>query len=144
MRSKLLDESHGRRTFALIFETGDEVLANLQQFATDHRLSGSHFTAIGALSDVTVAWFNWEKKEYQPIPIREQVEVLMLAGDIALKDNQPAVHAHIVVGKSDGSAHGGHLKEAHVRPTLELILVESTTYLCKKHDPASGLALISV
>jgi hypothetical protein len=144
MRSKLLYESNGQRTFALIFDTGDEVLATLQQFAADYQLSGSHFTAIGALSDVTVAWFDWSKKEYQPIPIREQVEVLMLAGDIALKDNQPAVHAHIVIGKSDGTAYGGHLKEAHVRPTLELILVESPAYLCKKHDPASGLALISV
>jgi Fe-S oxidoreductase len=52
------------------------------------------------------------------------------------------VHAHVVLGKSDGSAHGGHLLEAHVRPTLEVTLAEAPRYLHRKHDPESGLALI--
>ena len=52
--------------------------------------------------------------------------------------------AHVVVGKRDGSAHGGHLIEAHVRPTLEDILTESSAHLRRKTDPASGLALISL
>jgi len=49
-----------------------------------------------------------------------------------------------VVGKPDGAAHGGHLLEAHVRPTLELILTESPRHLQKRHDPESGLALIDL
>jgi len=45
---------------------------------------------------------------------------------------------------SDGTAHGGHLVEAVVRPTLEVILVESPQHLRRRHDPESGLALIAV
>ena len=75
--------------------------------------------------------------------MREQVEVLSLVGDIALKDNgEPEVHAHVVVGKADGTAHGGHLLEAHVRPTLEVIVVESPIHLQRKFDPETKLALI--
>jgi predicted DNA-binding protein with PD1-like motif len=48
----------------------------------------------------------------------------------------------VVVGKSDGTAHGGHLLEAHVWPTLEVIVVESPQYLQRKYDPATGLTLI--
>jgi len=48
------------------------------------------------------------------------------------------------VGRSDGTAHGGHLLEARVRPTCELILTESPTHLQKKLDPASGMALIQI
>jgi hypothetical protein len=144
MKSKLIYESNGQRTWALIFDLGDEVLGELNAFARANNLGGSHFTAIGALSDVTLAWFDWESKQYKPISMREQVEVLTLAGDIALKDGKPAVHAHIVVGRSDGTAHGGHLKEAHVRPTLELILEESPAHLQKRFDPVSGLALIAL
>lgn len=51
------------------------------------------------------------------IAITEQVEVLSLVGDIALENATPRVHAHVVIGKRDGTAHGGHLIEGHVRPT---------------------------
>jgi len=67
---------------------------------------------------------------------------LSLIGDIALKGNEPQVHAHMIVGRQDGTAHGGHLLEAHVRPTCELILTESPVHLQKQIDPESGLALI--
>jgi len=145
MKSKQLGGDSGRKIFALIFDQGDEVLAALKTFAADHKLSAASFTGIGAFSDVTLAWFDWQKREYRKIPVNEQVEVLMLAGDVSLKpDGGPQVHAHVVVGKSDGSAHGGHLMEAHVRPTLELILTESPSYLRRKYDPRSGLALISI
>ena len=68
--------------------------------------------------------------------------MLSLIGDIALKDDMPQIHAHVVVGKADGSAHGGHILEARVWPTLEVILTESPTHLCRKFDPETGLALI--
>jgi predicted DNA-binding protein with PD1-like motif len=142
MHATQIHESSGQRTFALIFQIGDEVMAGLQRFAEENRLSASHFTAIGAFSDVILAYFQWDRKDYKKIPVREQVEVLSLAGDIALKDGKPKIHAHVVLGRSDASTLGGHLMEAHVRPTLEVILTESPIHLQRKHDPTSGLALI--
>jgi uncharacterized protein len=68
--------------------------------------------------------------------------VLSLVGDIALKDDGPQVHAHVVLGKADGTAHGGHVLEAHVWPTLEVVLTESPKHLHRKFDPETGLALI--
>ena len=136
--------SRGEKTFALIFETGEEVMAGLKQFTKDRGFTAGHFTAIGALSDVKLGFFDWEQKHYKNIPLTEQVEVLSLVGDIALKEGDPTLHAHVVVGKSDGTAHGGHLMEAHVRPTLEVILVESPSLLRRTMDPESGLALIDI
>jgi len=63
-------------------------------------------------------------------------------GDVALKDGEPQVHAHVVIGKSDGTAHGGHLIEATVRPTCEVILTESPRHLQKEVDKEAGIALI--
>jgi uncharacterized protein len=149
MRAKVIDEGMARasrqeRTFALIFDKGDEVIRGLTAFARERSLTACHFTGIGAFSDLTVGFFDWEKKDYAKIPIHEQVEVLSLVGDIALKDGQPTVHAHVVAGKADGTAHGGHLMEGHVRPTLEVILVESPSFLRRTLDPESGLALIDI
>lgn len=72
------------------------------------------------------------------------MEVLSLVGDIALKDGAPQVHAHVVVGKSDGTAYGGHILEAHVWPTLEVVLTESPKHLRRKVDAETGLALIDL
>jgi len=143
MRSKVLNEA-GERSFALILETGDEPVSLLERFARDNNVTAARFTAIGAFREVVVGYFDWEKKEYLRIPIREQVEVLSLVGDVAIGDNGPKIHAHVVLGKRDGSAHGGHLLEAKVRPTLEVVLTESPAVLVREHDAASGLALIRV
>jgi predicted DNA-binding protein with PD1-like motif len=143
MKSKILHEAAGQRTMALIFETGDEVMATLTQFATKNALSGSHFTAIGAFQSATLGYYDWNKKDYKRIPVGEQVEVVSLVGDIASGEkDKPKVHAHVVLGRSDGAALAGHLIEAIVRPTLELILTESPHHLQRVHDPTTGLALI--
>jgi predicted DNA-binding protein with PD1-like motif len=143
MKFKLINES-GPKTYAIIFDKGDEVIANLQKFATQQHVLTSHFTAIGAFNDVVLGFFQPERKEYKKIPIHEQVEVLSLAGDVSLKDEMPNIHAHVVVGKSDGTAHGGHLIEAHVFPTLELILVESPKYVKRRMDKETGFAPIDL
>ncbi len=89
MRSKLIHKEHGEKTFALIFDTGEEAMSGLVEFAKSNSLGASHFTAIGAFQDVTLGYFDWNSKQYQNIPIREQVEVLSLIGDVALKDGEP-------------------------------------------------------
>lgn len=145
MQSKLIHEADGQRTYALVLAAGEEVMGALKAFAAEERLAAAQITAIGALSDAELQYFDWQAKEYRPIPVREQVEVASLVGDVALApDGKPAVHVHIVVGRHDGSALAGHLARGHVRPTLEVILTESPAHLRKRHDPQSGLALIDM
>ena len=144
METKLLHSDGGRRTFAVILQKGDEAMRCLQDFAAREKLAASQITAIGAFSRATLAFFDWESRRYQPIPVEEQVEVASLVGDVAVgPDGKPSVHVHAVLGRRDGTALAGHLQEGHVRPTLEIIITEQPTHLCKVKDPESGLALIS-
>lgn len=130
-------------TYAVIFETGDELTDGLNRFATEHNLAGSSFKAIGAFSRVKLAWLDWETKKYRPsVVLDEQVELVSLIGDVALNQGKPQVHAHVIVARQDGTAHGGHLLEALVRPTCEVILTENPRHLHKEVDPESGLPVI--
>jgi uncharacterized protein len=141
MQSKLLHEASGQRTFAVVLATGDEVLSSLQQFVQRENIHAATFTAIGALSDAVLLYFNWERKEYEKVPVREQVEVAALIGDVADDPKgKPTLHIHIVLGTRDGSA-----KAARRRPcptTLEVIVTESPAHLRKVKDDETGLALI--
>ena len=143
MRHKRLHESNGQRTHAVVLETGEEVMECLQKFAVAEGIHSAQLTAIGAFSEVTLLYFDWARKEYLRIPVREQVEVASLIGDIAeAPSGGPALHIHLVIGKRDGMAMAGHLGEARVRPTLEVIVTESPAHLRKLKDAETGLALI--
>lgn len=145
MKFRTLHEEGGQKTFALVFYTGDEVVSGLTEFAKDQGLDAASFTAIGAFGAATLGYFDVKKKEYDRIPVHEQVEVLSLSGNVATKeDSGPQVHAHAVLGRSDGTTRGGHLLEARVRPTLEVVLTESPEHLRRKTDEETGLPLIAI
>ena len=144
MKSKLLHDHAGERTFAVIFDKGDEPVSLLKAFAKENSIGGARLSAIGAFQRVTLGYFDRPQKEYVKIPVDEQVEVLSLLGDVALKDGEPAVHAHVVVGRWDGTTRGGHLLQAEVWPTLEVMIVESPRHLHKEVDAETGLALIKI
>ena len=144
MRSKLIQEEGGEKTFALVFDMGDEVVSEITNFARENALDAATLTAIGAFSSATLGYFDLVRKEYEKIPVEEQVEVLSLIGDIALNEGEPELHAHVVLGRRDGTTRGGHLLEAHVLPTLEVVLVESPDHLKKRTDEETGLALIDL
>lgn len=136
----------GRRgpgvAWALIFRTDDEVISLIRDHARRAGLRAAHFRALGAFRTARLAFFDWESKQYEEIPVDEQVEVTSLTGDIGVNDGEPAVHVHCVLGRRDGSAVTGHLVEGIVRPTLELFLTGYDAELPRRHDEESGLPLI--
>ena len=143
MRSKLLN-ADPPITYAVVLDTGDEVIGELGKFVREQEVEAASLTAIGAFSRAVLGYFQWETKQYKKIPVDEQVEVLSLLGDVAVGDQGPTLHLHAVLGKADGSVVGGHLIEAHVRPTLEVILIQPPSYLRKRKDLETGLALIDI
>ena len=143
MRWKLLDAGPPA-TYAIVLAKGDEVMRELGRIVKEQKIEAASITAIGAFERAVLGYFDWETKEYRRNPVEEQVEVLSLLGDVAVSDNGPTLHLHAVLGRRDGSTVGGHLLEGHVRPTLEVTLIEPPAHLRKRKDPETGLALIDL
>ena len=143
MEYKLINNGQ-QKTYAIVLKSGEEVINNLMAFAKKEKVSICQFTAIGAFSETVVGFFDFSVKDYKKIFFDEQMEVLTLSGDISLFNDDYKIHAHVILGKEDGSAHGGHLIKATVHPTLEIILNESPAYLQRKIDDETGLALIKI
>jgi predicted DNA-binding protein with PD1-like motif len=143
MQVQVLSENRGRREYAVIFSKGDEAFSGLNEFAEKYHVTSAHFTAIGALGGATLAWFSPERKMYKKIPVEGQLEVASMIGDIALFNGKPVVHTHMVVGLPDGTARAGHVLEAHVWPTLEVMVTVESNAMRKSVDPETGLALIN-
>lgn len=122
----------------LVFDPGDEFVTTLQQYIAAQQIPSAWFQAIGAFEKSVIAYWNRDTKRYEDIAVDEQVEVLALSGNV----NRTKLHAHVVLGKRDGSTIGGHLKSGIVFPTLELWLTPLAHELVRKRDEATGLELI--
>jgi predicted DNA-binding protein with PD1-like motif len=131
------------RSWIVVLEQGEEAKHLLIQWATREKIENASFVALGAFEKAVVGYFDIEKKEYQPIPIAEQVEVITLVGDIFPDDRgNPSLHGHAVLGRRDDSTRGGHLLEGYVRPTLEVAVTELPAHLRRHMHPELGVALI--
>ena len=142
MQVQLLNPGEPTKQYAVIFYQGDEAFSGLLEFAEKYQVTSAHFTAIGALNGATLGWFDPQRKMYKKIPINGQHEVIGMSGDIALYQGKPVVHTHMVVGSPDGTTRGGHVLEAHVSPTLEVMVAEDPVTMQKRFDPATDLTLI--
>lgn len=144
MRSKELRKD-GARSFLLVFETGDEFPRDLIAFASANAIRAGHFTAIGAFTDFTIAYWNREVVEYEKNRMQEQVEVTALVGNIAVDaQGETKVHAHVTLGRRDFTTIAGHLMEAVVRPTLEVYLTEEPGEVVRRVDEETKLTLIDL
>ena len=132
------------KTYALIFDIGDDVPAEIIRFAKEQKVMAARLTGIGGFSQATLGYFVRDRKEYEPIAIDEQVELLSLIGDVAWSGEEPLLHAHAVVGHRGGSVSGGHLIAARVFPTLELFVDVYDYELRKRNRPEIGIATISL
>ena len=143
MQSKLVSKPDETRVWIAILKEGEEAKQSLLNLAKAEKICNASFVALGAFERATVAYFDWQQKKYKDIPIQEQVEVITLVGDIIPDERgEPSLHAHVVLGRSDGSTRGGHLQEGHVRPTLEITITEMPAHLTRRKHPELGLALI--
>lgn len=141
MKSTKLSGEDGA-VFVVVGEPGEDAFQLLTNFAKSNQLSAAQLTGVGAFRRATVGWFDREAKDYRRIEVSQQCELLSLIGDIALSDDGPQVHAHVVLGLSDGTTRGGHLLSGEVWPTLEVIVRETPAVLRKTSHPELGLALI--
>jgi predicted DNA-binding protein with PD1-like motif len=130
------------KQYAVIFYQGDEAFSGLLEFAEKYHIASAHFTAIGALNKATLGWFDPQRKMYKKIPISGQHEVIAMSGDIALYQGNPVVHTHLVVASPDGTTRAGHVLDAYVSPTLEVMVTVDPVAMHKRLDPETDLTLI--
>ncbi len=130
--------------YIIRFEDGDVFPDQLLSFLEARSIRGGSLTGLGAFSRSVIAFFDTAAREYQDIELDEQLEVLALVGNVAVYEDAPLVHAHVMLGRRDGTALGGHLRRATVRPTLEVFLHVIRGPLRRAVDRVYGLPALDL
>lgn len=134
IRAKLVGSSPSGDRIQLVLEPGAEIVSALSAFITANHFVAVHFDGFGACSDAKFAWYDAERRDYKITALNEHMEIVSLIGDAAPTDDKVGFHAHVGLAMADGTMRGGHLLEAHVYPTVEVVLVSSPTAIHRRHD----------
>ena len=130
--------------YLIALSRGERVRETLTAFCVREGIAAGTFSALGALSDVRIAFYDLDSKEYLEDVLESDHEVLSCIGNIALVEGEPFIHAHVVLGDRDMSARGGHLVEAEVAVTLEVSLQPLPEAAVREYDEAIGLNLLAL
>jgi hypothetical protein len=104
----------------------------------------STLIATGALSAATLGYYDLQKKEYIYLAIDEDVEVASMTGNTAMRGQAPLIHAHAVLSKRDFQTVGGHVHEATVAATLEVVFRAEEARVDRALDADIGLPLMQL
>lgn len=128
--------------FMLVLKKGDDVVKAITQCAKDANIQGATIMGLGALDHVTLNYFDHVTKHYTKSKHKEFLELLSLNGNITRVHNQLTLHMHSVLSDKQFKLFGGHMDNARVAATAEIVVQPLSTPLIKKADKLTGLELI--
>ena len=131
-------------TIVARLEMGDEIHASIRELARKEAVPSASITGLGAVDDITLAFYDRVTRTYQETPLHEELEVVSMTGNIAWLGEDPVVHLHGVVSRRDGTTAGGHIMRGTVSVTLEVMMVVQPERIRRGPVPEVGLNLLDL
>jgi predicted DNA-binding protein with PD1-like motif len=131
-------------TYVIRLERGDEIIDSLKTLMEKEDIRGGFFFGLGAVKNVSLGYFDVEKKEYKEKSFMQDFELTSMVGDVAFSGDKIIVHAHVTLAGEDFKAVAGHLNKATVTATTEIVFNPVVGKLSKKIDPITGLNLMDL
>jgi predicted DNA-binding protein with PD1-like motif len=128
----------------VVLDVGDEIVESLTSLAARESIRGAHVSGIGGLRSVTLGFFDPAEQEYRKRTFEEPLELGALVGNLGLVEDKPFLHAHATVSGPELIAYTGHLVEAVIGVTGELLVQNLPCALPRRLDEAIGLKLIDL
>lgn len=132
----------GRRIMGRLPKGGD-LLEGLTAICVREQISLGEVRAIGAVTKARLGFYDQATQQYEFLEFDQPLEVVMLMGNISLKDSRPFVHAHVTLSDHQGQAFGGHLAEGSPVFACEYVIKEyrSEAAFTRGMDSETGLML---
>ncbi len=126
-------------------DKGENLIESLTKLIKQENIPSCWINAIGAASEVRLAYYDLENKEYDGETIMELMEITGLQGNLAWKGGELVIHLHGTVSKKDMSVVGGHVQDLIVGGTCEVFLHKwYAKNLTRTQDPKTGLSLLDI
>ncbi|MDR0957289.1 MAG: DNA-binding protein [Candidatus Nomurabacteria bacterium] len=129
------------KIFTLRLKTSEKLRATLQKFCADNGiLAGGIVTCVGALSSATLRMAGATPTAQDVRTYDEDFEIVSLVG--TLTDND--CHLHLSIANRDGAVIGGHLKEATINITTEIVILDDRDKIYATELDDTGFTCLSI
>lgn len=128
-------------TVVLRLDPGDEICASLIDTAGKENISLAEISGLGAVNDFTVCVFDAGEKKFYTNHFEGLFEITSLCGTLTRMNGEPYLHLHMSAGGTDGRVLGGHLKNAVISATGEIIIRIIDGQVGRKFSDRIGLNL---
>ena len=126
-------------------EPDEDLIDAITKLVKKYNIKAGFLNCIGALKKFTIGYFDLNKKEYKLETFDENVELVSCLGNIAYKNGEPIIHAHVSVGRPDFSIIGGHLSQPSIiSVTGEIYILEIDQKITRSLDSQFNLMLLNI
>lgn len=88
---------------------GSDLIPTLEEFSISEKIQTAIFSMIGAVSCVTLGYYDQKLQVYVTTKKKEPLEIAHCTGNITIKDGKPAIHVHAVLSNQEGRVYAGHI-----------------------------------
>lgn len=88
---------------------GKDILESLEAFCVEHEIKMAWVSLLGALSEVTLAYYTQDTHQYVTKTFTGEFEIVNGTGNISLKDGVPVGHIHLTLSNTEYGCIAGHL-----------------------------------
>lgn len=118
---------------------GQELLSTVAHYCREHAISSGVIVGIiGSVERARLNFLTGLPGKYEGVDYPGPLEIVCAQGSVALKDDSPIIHIHIQLSGQD-ICRGGHLAEATVFSTAEVVIGELDYQLRRHLDSYTGL-----
>ncbi len=129
--------------WVVVLKKGERIVEALRDFVEKEGINSGYFNAIGAVSAVELGHYDLERGDYTTRKLETPLEIGSLMGNVTTTGEEKVVHGHIVVGTEGMLLYGGHLREATVAATCEIVFREFKERVSRRYDSEIRLNLIA-
>jgi hypothetical protein len=130
--------------FVVKLDKKEQLVDSLIKFAQQEKVDSGSVAGIGAVTNVTLGYFDRQQKKYIEKRFEEVYELVSLLGSIATINYQPTLHLHIIISDKNYKLYAGHLFSGEVAVTAEIFVRAYSEPLRRKKDPEFGLNLLDL
>jgi predicted DNA-binding protein with PD1-like motif len=130
--------------YIIRLEKDEEIISSIKIAMLQLRIRGAFFFGLGVGKDLVLGYYDAHRKKYIKKAFQGEYEFTSLAGNAAYAGKDCIVHCHVTITGDDFTALGGHLFQATVPATVEIIVFPLPRSLQRAHDVTTGLKLLKI